>query len=163
MISIMLFIVGCSFFPFAEEPPKTPDFFVHQIQKGETLGMLARWYTGDEHKWREFFIRARTTDSDNLRVGDEIVIPGGILQRLDSPTREFVARYTPKASSSSRTAARVNGGSKNSENKSEEQLAPSEETGDQKADVNDGDSESSQSELEAGFLGRIISQDEVAQ
>ena len=72
--------------PVAAEPTPEPAFVHHVEWRGQTLGAIARWYTGKFDNWKKLtkpvnpdLERCCTT----LRVGREVVIPRELLVRTD--------------------------------------------------------------------------------
>jgi hypothetical protein len=93
-VFLVLLSVGCAPKPPPPPPPPpvaaepTPEpTFVHRVEwRGQTLGAIARWYTGKFDNWKKLtkpvnpdLERCCTT----LRVGREVVIPRELLVRSD--------------------------------------------------------------------------------
>jgi hypothetical protein len=73
--------------PVAVEPTPEPKAFVHHVEwRGQTLGAIARWYTGKFDNWKKL---AKPVNPDltrccsTLRVGREVSIPNELLVRTD--------------------------------------------------------------------------------
>lgn len=79
----------------AELTPKG-DLVHHVTYPGETLSMIARWYTFDRENAPRLARINRLANPDILRLGDEIVVPGYMLKnknRLsETVVRAFLAR-----------------------------------------------------------------------
>lgn len=95
MITIMLTAPGCT--PSPIEPPAVkelpPPFLKHRVRTGETLSLLALWYTGDENKWEDLYVRASTSKSSDVREGDEVLVPSRMLVNNAAPSPEFVEKF----------------------------------------------------------------------
>jgi hypothetical protein len=72
--------------PVAAQPTPEPTFVHHVEWRGQTLGAIARWYTGKFDNWKKL---TKPVNPDlerccsSLRVGREVVIPRELLVRTD--------------------------------------------------------------------------------
>lgn len=79
-------------------PTATPvPYFVHRVaERGETLGRVARWYTGEFDNWKKLVGAANpdlTQCCAALRIGREIFIPRNLVVRTDPmPKQDPVTR-----------------------------------------------------------------------
>jgi hypothetical protein len=82
----------------APTPVPKPDYFVHTIEfRGQTLGRIARWYTGDFENWKKLVSPVNpdlTVCCAPLRVGREVSIPRELVVRTD-PMPKPVTRPAP--------------------------------------------------------------------
>ena len=51
-----------------------PEFIFHRVMAGETLGSIARWYTGSESLWRKIAEDNPKLNSSKLRPGDIVKV-----------------------------------------------------------------------------------------
>lgn len=51
-----------------------PEFIFHRVMAGETLGSIARWYTGSESLWRKIAEDNPKLKSSRLRIGDIVKV-----------------------------------------------------------------------------------------
>lgn len=51
-----------------------PEFIFHRVMAGETLGSIARWYTGLESLWRKIAEDNPKLNSSKLRLGDIVKV-----------------------------------------------------------------------------------------
>ncbi len=51
-----------------------PEFIFHRVMAGETLGSIARWYTGSESLWRKIAEDNPKINSSRLRIGDIVKV-----------------------------------------------------------------------------------------
>jgi hypothetical protein len=69
------------------EPPPEPKTFVHQVEwRGQTLGAIARWYTGKFDNWKKLTKPVNpdlTRCCATLRIGREVAIPRELLVRSE--------------------------------------------------------------------------------
>jgi len=73
------------------EQPKEPPYLVHTVKwPGETLALIAKWYTGDTENWRAIAKANPKLDPRRIRLGSEIQIPSELLKTREPMPREFV-------------------------------------------------------------------------
>lgn len=61
------------------EPPK-PAMLEHTVQyRGETVGLIARWYTGRSSNWQEIVAANPGLRPERINIGDTIMIPAEIV------------------------------------------------------------------------------------
>ena len=76
------------------------DVYVHTVEwPGETLPMIAQWYTGNKDNWK---ILAKTNPniaSGHLAVDDRVLIPFGLVKNNKGMPKEFIATFNAKNSS----------------------------------------------------------------
>ncbi len=107
LLSIGLLFIGC-----AKEQPQpvqiqesVPEYVQHVVRySGETLGIIAKWYTGDFNKWSDIVKANPGIKPNRISLGDKIKIPYEVVTN-DSPM--------PKSA-----VGRVSGSKKSSTNKS---------------------------------------------
>ncbi|MFN8391670.1 MAG: LysM domain-containing protein [Bdellovibrionota bacterium] len=67
---------------------------VHRVKyQGETLGIIADWYTGSDGNWRQLAARNPNINPLSMQVGQRIVIPGELVRRRSDLPREFVLEH----------------------------------------------------------------------
>jgi len=77
-------------------PPK-PAYFYHRVKySGETLSIIAKWYTGDVENWQALIKENPKLDPKRINVGDKIRIPKKILNTRKPMPRSFVVASTKK-------------------------------------------------------------------
>jgi hypothetical protein len=79
-------------------PPPTPiAYFTHQVLwRGQTLGQVAKWYTGNYDNWQKFADLNEVQDPNTaLKVGREIRIPPGLVVRQDPMAKPRPAAKRP--------------------------------------------------------------------
>lgn len=59
---------------------KTNISFTHTIKKGQTLGLLAQWYTGSVYNWRKILEANPTIIPNKMQIGISVVIPTNLLK-----------------------------------------------------------------------------------
>ena len=64
---------------------------------GETLSILARWYTGDRSNAGKIARINRIADPDKLSTGDTIIIPAYLLRNKNRLTESGVKELGAKA------------------------------------------------------------------
>ncbi len=95
--------------PALEEPslpaPKV-EFYVHKVRwSGETLSIIAQWYTGSHKNWNTV-ARANPDLNPNLiLIGDDILIPPDLLKTNEPMPQEYL--YTLSRKKRSHPSSRV--------------------------------------------------------
>jgi hypothetical protein len=80
------------------EQPAPPAYFVHTVTlQGESLSIIAKWYTGDLRNWEILAQHNPTINPNRIFKGDKIQIPRDLLVREDAMTQEFVDDSQPHA------------------------------------------------------------------
>lgn len=74
-------------------PAPTKEFFRHAIRPGESLALLAEWYTGTAQNWRSFYLPAATPGLHKLQAGDVILIPIKVAVRDEPPSEQFIHSF----------------------------------------------------------------------
>ncbi len=99
---------GCSYFekpvqPESAGPPTKvrkapgPQGFVHSVQwPGESLSLIAKWYTGSSSNWGALAKANPKLNPDLIRIGDKIIIPQGIIKNQEPMPRSFLSSSSPK-------------------------------------------------------------------
>ena len=86
--------------PSKLEPPITapePRFYVHKIRwPGETLSIIAKWYTGSFKNWKALSNANPTLDLKRIVIGTNIFIPEDLLKSHDPMPFSFIASLAPK-------------------------------------------------------------------
>lgn len=78
-----------------------PSGLVHIVRwKGESLSIIAKWYTGEADNWRSLAEHNPLNDPDRIGIGDRISIPEPLLRTRAPLPRAFVMRHvqTPEKS-----------------------------------------------------------------
>ncbi len=71
--------------------------FVHMVQwPGETLPVVAKWYTGDDSNWQFLADANPNINPERLSAGNKIFIPEDLLKTRKPMPKEFIAEYHHK-------------------------------------------------------------------
>jgi len=87
---LVLFVTlcACSLFEKKSNYGEVP--YRHKVRfKGESIGILAEWYTGDVTNWRRVVEINKNIDPQKIEIGDVILIPRDIIIRKEPLTEEF--------------------------------------------------------------------------
>jgi nucleoid-associated protein YgaU len=77
-------------------PPQSPPFY-HSINwNGETLSIIAAWYTGDGNNWKALAKANPQMNPNLITWGDEILIPERLLKTREGMPKAFVERFYQK-------------------------------------------------------------------
>lgn len=84
--------------PARPEPPP-PAYLVHRVRwPGESLSIIAKWYTGDYRNWRTLVEVTPGLKDTRISLGDAVYIPRRLLKTRDRMPRAFVERHRRGAS-----------------------------------------------------------------
>ena len=80
----------------AKAHPK-PAYYYHRVKySGETLSIIAKWYTGDVENWQALTKANPKLDPKRINVGDKIRIPKKILNTRKPMPRSFIVASTKR-------------------------------------------------------------------
>jgi hypothetical protein len=80
------------------EPKPRETHVAHTVKwSGETLSIISLWYTGNQGNWKAIAQTNVNLDPNRIYVGNEILIPVGLLKTQNSLPKEFVDRFYSKA------------------------------------------------------------------
>jgi hypothetical protein len=98
LISRVVSILACAMLMSSCSPtaststPPPEEFFEHRVSvQGETLGIIAGWYTGSAANHP--MLRTSRGDGRLIRLGDTVYIPKELVKRSTPITREYVGKY----------------------------------------------------------------------
>ncbi len=97
ILFIFLGLVSCIKKP-VEEPSETahieetkPADLIHKVSfSGETLAMIANWYTGKSSNWKLIIEANPKIKPEKIALGQEIIIPGKLIIQRNPLTKKFV-------------------------------------------------------------------------
>jgi hypothetical protein len=76
--------------------------FFHQVKwEGETLSLIAKWYTGDWRNWKALAQVNPWLEPSNLFAGLKVKIPRQLLKNQKQMPREFVLSFASEIKGSS--------------------------------------------------------------
>ena len=77
-----------------EASPPEPEIqgdYIHTVSyEGETLSLIAKWYTGRLNNWKELAAANPDIDPDRIFIGNEIVIPEKLLVTREPMPWSFI-------------------------------------------------------------------------
>ena len=80
--------------PPAAPPPAKPSSVEHTIQyKGETLGLISKWYTGNPANWNLIIQANPGLKPNRMNLGNVITIPGDIVTRREPMPKSFIPKF----------------------------------------------------------------------
>jgi hypothetical protein len=85
--------------PQVKAEPKPREMHIsHRVRwSGETLSIISFWYTGNQGNWKAIAQTNANLNPNRIYVGNEILIPVGLLKTQDSLPKEFVDRFYSKS------------------------------------------------------------------
>ncbi len=79
-----------------EEPPR-PQYIEHMVRwNGETMALIAKWYTGKYSNWKALVEANPQINPKRMRKGSIIRIPMELVKTQEPMPKSFVERYRPK-------------------------------------------------------------------
>lgn len=73
-------------------------YYVHTVkQPGESLSIIAKWFTGDLKNWETLAKHNPAINPNRIFFGDKIRIPRHLMIRHDPMTLEFIEESQPKS------------------------------------------------------------------
>ncbi|MBW1981525.1 MAG: LysM peptidoglycan-binding domain-containing protein [Deltaproteobacteria bacterium] len=83
--------------PEPQKPVEEAKEFIHTVRwPGESLSLIAKWYTGDGANWRVLAKVNSRLNPNLIRIGDKIYIPDDLLKTKESLPRDFLGRNRSK-------------------------------------------------------------------
>lgn len=98
-IFCLVCLAGCAVFGDKDGQPAKArqDVYVHTVEwPGETLPMIAQWYTGNKDNWEILSKTSPAIAAEHLAVGDHILIPLELMKNSNKMPREFLATFSAK-------------------------------------------------------------------
>lgn len=81
--------------PAKEEPKET--YYTHSVKwPGESLSIIAAWYTGDVQNWKELAEANPDINPNRIHEGMKILVPESMMTTQTPMTKEHVDSYYPK-------------------------------------------------------------------
>jgi LysM repeat protein len=87
-----------------ERPRKGPAYYEHKVKwKGESLSIIAQWYTGNAENWKVLAKINPGIDPNRIQIGERVRIPVNLMKTKKPMPERFVAsiveekRKTPPA------------------------------------------------------------------
>lgn len=78
-----------------ELPPSSNSSFVHTVKfPGETLSIIAKWYTGDVSSWQKIASANPKLDPSRIEIGDSVKIPRRLLKKQSALKPVFVEKLS---------------------------------------------------------------------
>ena len=102
-VAFLLIFSGCARLetivkPKSEGPPsevkkeQKSTGFVHTVQwKGETLSLIAKWYTGNGRNWKALAEANPKLNPNFIRIGEKILIPQSQAKTEEPMPRSFLS------------------------------------------------------------------------
>ena len=120
LISVLLLsgLVACS----TKTPPATqPTYFNHTVKfSGETLAVIAAWYTGAAKNWQLLAAANPELKPTRIKIGDVIKIPSDLITRFEPLPKKLLKALPSKE----QRAEQPKSDSKTAPSKAEEQSKP---------------------------------------
>ena len=100
-LAILLIFSGCAqmktFFKSdgdsaeVKQAGKSTSYYAHKVRwEGETLSLIAKWYTGSQKNWKVLAKNNSWLEPNDLSIGHKIFIPRNLLKTKKPMPRDFV-------------------------------------------------------------------------
>ena len=110
-VSLLFILIGCPAAP-PPEPVEVevedtqPALYEHQVRySGETLGLIARWYTGKTANWKLIVDANPGMRPERINIGDTIMIPQELMVQQEALPKSSIPRSTGTANANAAVAA----------------------------------------------------------
>lgn len=81
---------------------KKPEFYVHKVRwSGETISVIAQWYTGSQRNWEDIVKVNPGFDPKRMNIGDKILIPVEIIENREPMPQKYLRTSVPEKPESS--------------------------------------------------------------
>jgi hypothetical protein len=78
-------------------PIPSPNFYVHRVRwKGETLFIIAKWYTGSDKNWNALSKANPKLNPNRMIINDNIVIPEDLIKYRKPMPLSFLSSFIRK-------------------------------------------------------------------
>lgn len=95
--------------PSVKPAPKvepTAENFIHEVKwPGESLSIIAGWYTGDIQNWKALSPFNPHVKPDVIRMGDRIVIPRSMMKTQEPMPKAYLETFVPQAGGQSQPSS----------------------------------------------------------
>lgn len=79
------------------EPLKKQAYYIHAVRwEGESLSIIAKWYTGNLKNWKALAQANPGLNPSRIFIGNKIRIPENLLTTREPMPQEFVASFSPE-------------------------------------------------------------------
>ena len=93
-LALLLAVAGCAYVGDKVEMLQKPTYHVHTVRwPGESLSIIAKWYTGNLENWRAVARANPELDPDRITMGTKVRIPKDHLKTEDPMPQDFVSAF----------------------------------------------------------------------
>jgi hypothetical protein len=79
------------------QPAQSSRPCVHKVRwSGETLSVIAKWYTGDFENWEAITKANPKINPNRMFIGSKILIPGDLVKNREPMPQEFLGKVASK-------------------------------------------------------------------
>lgn len=76
---------------------KKPESYMHKVRwPGETISVIAKWYTGSQRNWKLIVKANPGCDPKRMHIGDKILIPAEIIENREPMPQKYLRTSVPK-------------------------------------------------------------------
>ncbi len=95
LLVILLSVAACA---KKAPPPQEPSYHTHTVSaQGETLAIIASWYTGDSQNWKAIADATPGLKPNKMRIGDVVNIPAQLVIKHEPLTKKALQQYLKRA------------------------------------------------------------------
>lgn len=105
-VGFVIICSGCASAPepapvaeVVQQPPPPPKatYYTHTVKwPGESLSIIAGWYTGDVQNWKDLAEANPDINPNRIHESMKILIPEGMMTTKAAMTKDYVDSYYPK-------------------------------------------------------------------
>ena len=109
LVGMTLGMAACS--RLSRPATKQPPYLEHTVRyQGETLSLIAKWYTGEARNWPILADRNPDVSPNNLRIGELILIPRNMVVNSEPMPRSYMPSSPSKSKKAPATKTGVSKG-----------------------------------------------------
>ena len=106
VFALLLAAAGCAYVGDKVDMLRKGTPYVHTVRwPGESLSIIAKWYTGSLDNWRAIARENPELDPDRITMGTKVRIPKKLLKTEDPMPRKFVAAFSGEPEKARRAPA----------------------------------------------------------
>ncbi|MGD2126787.1 MAG: LysM peptidoglycan-binding domain-containing protein [Desulfobacteraceae bacterium] len=93
-LSLLVIFTGCAYVGEKLDTLRKADYYEHTVQwPGESLSVIAKWYTGNLENWKAIAQANPELDPRRITIGTKVRIPENLIKNKEPMPKDFVASF----------------------------------------------------------------------